>query len=291
MGRDWRFVLRADARTISDRLQEGITLLAQHRKLSGELSPPWPDAVVSACKYGLTLLQQRRETFGRLSQPWSADIVEEMQKGLALIGEIAHVKKQLSVQYSEQIEQLNVPQLQREWTQAEKAMWPMSGLSKRKIRKTLDVAITGEGEPDIAKDLRLWVKVRGLRSEVSALEISPATDGVWAGLKTRPEFAQCALNLRQALASVRSEQPWEDTGFEPIANGRCGEHLAAELSKLRTLKTLDAELKTLNTSVSPRRDCGQDLRLVANFWKPRCDSSRRCAMFENLGRFPATTMP
>lgn len=244
-GRDWRFVLRADARTIADRLQEGIALLAEYRKLSGELSPPWPDTVASACRHGLTLLQQRRETFSDLGQPWPADVVEEVQKGLTLIDEISQMTKQLSVQYGEQIEQLNVMQLQREWTKSEKAMWPMSWLGKRKIRKALDAVIAGEGEPDVAKDLRLWLKIRALRSEVSAIEIGPATSDVWAGLKTKPELAQCALNFRQVLASAPSEQPWEDTGFEPIAGGRCGERLAAELSKLRMLKTLDAELKTL----------------------------------------------
>lgn len=244
-GRDWRFVFRADVRAITDRLQEGATLLAEHRELSGSLSPQWPDAVVSSCQLGLKILQQRRETFAQLGEPWSVDAVEQLQKGLGLLGEIDHVTKHLSVQYSEQVEQLNVTQLQREWTKAEKTIWPISWLGKRKIRRALDAVVIGEGEPDVAKDIRSLVKIRVLRSEVSALDIGSVTDGIWAGLRTRPEFAQCALNFQQSLGAARREQPWEDAGFEFIANGRCGERMAKELTNLRALRVLDAELKEL----------------------------------------------
>jgi very-short-patch-repair endonuclease len=244
-GRDWRFVLRADARLIAERLQEGVVLLAKHREISGELSPQWPDTIVSACQHGLKLLRQRRETFAQVGQPWAADVIEELQKGLGLLDEIGHETKQLSVQYSEEVEQLNVTQLQREWAKAEKAMWPLSWLGKRKIRKAFDRVVAGEGEPDVANDIQSLVKVRALRAQVSAIEIGPATDGVWVGLKTRAEFVHCALNFQQTLISVRGEQPWEDAGFDLIANGRCSDRLANELARLRALKVLDAELMAL----------------------------------------------
>lgn len=246
-GRDWRFVLRADARAIADKLQEGVALLAKHREISKEISPQWRDEVVSACQRGLELLQQYRETHAQLAQPWPADVVDELRKGLGLLDEINQMTRELSVQYSEQVEQLNVTQLQREWGKAEKAIWPLSWLGKRKIRKVLDAVVAGDGEPDVSKDIRSLVKIRALRSAVTAIEIGPATYDIWAGLKTKPEFAQCALNFQQALVSARSEQPWEDVGFDLIASGRCGENLATELSKLRMLKAFDADLKSLES--------------------------------------------
>lgn len=244
-GRDWRFVLRADARAIADRLKEGTALLAQHQALSEALSPKWPDAVVNDSRRGLQLLSRRKETFSQLAQLWSTDVVQELKDGIRLLDQVGETTQQLSVQYSEQVEQLNVTQLQREWAKAEKAIWPISWLGKRGIRKQLDAIVAGEGEPDAAKDIHLLVRIRALRSQAEALEIGSVTDGVWAGLKTRTEFAQCALNFQLALAAARGEQPWLDVGFEPVANGRCGASLCKELARLRMLVSLDADLKTL----------------------------------------------
>lgn len=244
-GRDWRFVLRSDAKTLADRLQEGIALLTEHQVQSAALSPAWPDSVLGACKHGLQLLQSRRETHAQLGQPWAMTTVQELKLGLGLLENIDQETKQLTVQYGEQVEQLNVSQLLREWSKAEKTVWPLSWLAKRKIRKTLDAVVASEGEPDVTRDLRALVKIRALRSEAMALDLNTDTDGLWAGLKTKPDLAHCALRFQTALSVARSEQVWEDTGFEPIADGRCGERLAHELARMRTLHTLDSQLAAL----------------------------------------------
>ncbi|NTV95862.1 MAG: DUF3320 domain-containing protein [Thiobacillus sp.] len=244
-GRDWRFVLRPDAKTVGDRLQEGIALLAEHQKHSMALSPAWPDSVLGACKQGLPLLRSRREGHAQLGQPWAMATVLELKKGLGLLEDIDRETQRLSVQYGEPVEQLNVTQLLREWGKAEKAIWPLSWLAKRTIRKTLDAVVTGEGEPDAGQDLRVLAKIRALRSEAMALDLGAHTDGLWAGLKTKPDLAQCALRFQMALSAARNEQTWADTGFEPIADGRCGERLAQELAKMRSLHTLDSQLATL----------------------------------------------
>ena len=244
-GRDWRFVLRVDARSMAERLQAGAALVTQHREISSQLAPAWPPSVVSACRQGITLLANRRSAHADLGMPWAADVVEELQKGLALLDQIAHATQQLSVPYSEQVEQLNVTQLQREWVKAEKAMWPMSWLGKRKVRSVLDAAVTGENEADAARDLRSLVRIRALRAEVTALEVGPATEGVWTGLKTRREFADAALKFQDILSAARHQRSWDDLGLDAIANGRCGERLAKELGKLRALKALDADIAAL----------------------------------------------
>lgn len=202
--------------------------------------------MIAACKQGLKLLQSRQQTHAQLGQPWAMATVLELKKGLALLENIDRETQQLSVRYSEQVEQLNVNQLQRESTKAEKALWPLSWLAKRTIRKALDAVVSGEGEPDVAKDLRAWVEIRALRSQATALDLGTGTDGLWAGLKTQPDLAQCALRFQMALSAARNDQPWQDTGFEPIADGRCGERLAAELARLRKLHSLDSQLAALD---------------------------------------------
>lgn len=244
-GRDWRFVLRADARSLGERMQAGANLLKQHHDISAQLAAEWPQPVVANCRRGLALLAQRRAAHAGLGMPWAAEMQSELQKGLALLDQITKTTQQLSVTYGEQVEQLNVTQLQRDWAKAEKAFWPMSWLAKRKLRATLEAAVTGEGEPDIARDLRSLVRIRALRSEVQALEIGPGTEGIWVGLKTRPDLAGAALRFQQALAAARQEQHWVDEGLDVVANGRCGERLAKDLERVRALKALDTDIDAL----------------------------------------------
>lgn len=244
-GRDWRFVLRADARSLGERMQAGASLLKQHRDISAQLAADWPQPVVAACRRGLALLTQRRVAHAGLGMPWAAEMQTELQKGLALLDQITKTTQQLSVTYGEQVEQLNVTQLQRDWAKAEKAFWPMSWLAKRKLRATLEAAVTREGEADVARDLRALVRIRALRAEVQALEIGPGTEGIWVGLKTRPDLAGAALQFQQVLAAVRQEQHWVDEGLDVVANGRCGERLSKDLEHVRALKALDADIAAL----------------------------------------------
>ena len=244
-GRDWRFVLRADARSIGERLQAGMGLLNTHRDISAQLAADWPQPVVTASRNGLLLLARRRAAHADLGLPWPADLITELQKGLALLDQVSKTATQLSVPYGEQVEQLNVTHLQRDWAKAEKAIWPMSWLAKRKVRAALESAVTGEGEPDVGRDLRSLVRIRALRSEIHALELGPTTEGVWAGLKTRPEFAGAAMRFQQVLAAARQDQPWTDEALDAVAAGRCGDKLAKELTKVRALKTLDANIAAL----------------------------------------------
>ena len=246
-GRDWRFVLRADARSIGERLQAGVGLLNTHRDISAQLAADWPQPVVTASRNGLLLLARRRAAHADLGLPWPADLIAELQQGLALLDQVSKTATQLSVPYGEEVEQLNVTHLQRDWAKAEKAIWPTSWLAKRKVRAALESAVTGEGEPDVGRDLRSLVRIRALRSEIHALELGPTTEGVWAGLKTRPEFAGAAMRFQQVLAAARQDQPWTDEALDAVAAGRCGDKLAKELTKVRALKTLDANIAALES--------------------------------------------
>jgi len=245
-GRDWRFVLRPDARSLAERCQEGLVLLARHRAITAELSPMWTDIVVADCGRGIDLLRQRRETFEQLDQPWTSDVVDDLNKGLKLLDDINRATRELSVKYNEQVEQLNVNLLQREWAKAEKSIWPISWFGKRRIRATLVSAIAGDGELNLPQDIDLLVRIRTLAAEVSALDIGSPAGDVWAGLKTKVDLAACALGFQKTLTVARAGESWEDAGFEAIAAGRCGMRLNEDLSRLRRLKTLDADLVPLD---------------------------------------------
>jgi very-short-patch-repair endonuclease len=244
-GRDWGFAFRPDARTLLTRMNDGLKVLKEHRAINEQLAPPWSDAVLAQCKKGLSLLADRKRVFAELAQPWPLDVVEELSKGLRLLEKASEGHKRLSVQYGDQVEQLNVHQLQRDWAKAEKAVWPISWFGKRAVSKVMDGAMTGEGKADFANDLKVLVKIRELKSEVCKLEIGPATEGVWAGLKTRPEFAHAALKFQLALAAIHKHESWTDDGFDALASGRCGPRLAAELSRARQLRSLDQEIASL----------------------------------------------
>jgi very-short-patch-repair endonuclease len=249
-GHDWSFVARTDLRAVSSRLEQAKAQLIQHRKLSGALSPSWPESVRSACWKGVKLLAERREIHGRLGRAWSPDLITELDKGLALLERIDRCRKELSVRYRQEVEQLNIAQLTHEWAQATASFWPFSWLGKRNVRKALAVHVEDGIELDVGQDLRLLAEIRLLKEQVSGLDLARETDGVWAGLQTRIEFARMAIRFQSALDAARQGSSWEDVGFEAIANGRCGERLRDELERLRALKRLDADLGELSELTS-----------------------------------------
>ena len=244
-GRDWGFVFRPDARELLNRLQLGMDLVERHAALTNELSPLWSDACLAHCRKGLGMLAEHDRVRAELGKPWSQDVTDELSKGLALIEEVEVQEKRLSVRYGDQAESLNPHQLLREWNKVAKQVWPFSILGKRRIHKALEAAAAGDGRPQLPRDLEALAKIRDLKSEISKLEIGPATDGVWVGLRTRPEFARTALRFQLALVAARQRQPWEDAGFDAIANGRCGDRLAAELQRVRSLRSVDADITAL----------------------------------------------
>lgn len=247
VGHDWSFAAGIDAKEVVSRLNDGVALIAKHQQLTERLSPQWPEKVVSDCSAAIEVLRKRRELFQQLGQPWANDVMEELQTGLVLLARIEHATKSLSVSYADGIEQLNVAQLQREWTKAEQAIWPVSWLGKRGVAKQLQAVASGVEDVDPAKDLSLLMQIRELRFKVGALELGAGVKEVWNGLRTRADFVESAMKFQKTLAAVRAGNSWDDTGFESIAGGRCGPRLQNELSNLRSLRDLDAQLAAMES--------------------------------------------
>ena len=270
-GRDWRFVLHDTELTVAARLRLGAALATKHREITAQLSPGWQTSVVTASQQGMRLLEQRRETYAALAKPYPADVLDGLTNGLALLEQITNAVQKLSVKYGDEIEQINVNQLHRSWIKAEKTLWPLSWFAKRKLRAALDAAIIGAGEPDVASDLAILVRLRALRAKVSALDIATQTDGIWAGLKTRPELAAAAVKLQGALAAAQHDQQWEDTGLDAVTNGRCGDRLARALNQLRLLKRLDAEISALKYLGPPTAGLWAGLETRSEYLKSALD--------------------
>lgn len=254
-GHDWSFVLRLDARALFARIAEGLALVEHHRELTNQMGPLWPEAQIALCHEGLELLRLRRKLHGELGSPWPLNVVEDVNRGLRMLEQMGEVTRRLSVKYGEQVDQLNVHLLAREWRKAEESSWPLSWWRKRSIAKTLESAVASEGTLNVGDDLKLLVTLRDLKAEVHKIEVGPETDGVWAGLRTRPEFARTAAKFQEALAAARGQHRWTDEGFEPVAVGRCGPKLADDLGRMRTIQQLDSRicalehLRTLTTGL------------------------------------------
>ncbi|MBV5329446.1 MAG: DUF4011 domain-containing protein [Chlorobium sp.] len=134
-GRDLQFLLRDDAIEIAERLNEGAKLVTKHQELSSGLSSQWSDVTLNACQRGIELLTRRQEVVALLGASWVPKDIERLKNGLRLFREIDELKQEISVQYSEGIELIEVHQVQREWAKAEKSIWPVSWFRKKKICK------------------------------------------------------------------------------------------------------------------------------------------------------------
>lgn len=238
-GHDWRFILRPDARTLSQRLQDGAALVRRHAELNAQLSEPWPTSVATACTNSLAALAEHRQIHAQLGEPWTPRTVVQLNEGLDLLAQIAQRHAALSVPYDESIEQLDVAELQRKWEQAEQAFWPKSWLGKHKATVQLSGATKGRSQPDVSMDLQHWNAIRALRQQVQAITPAHECASVWAGMNTNEDKVRTAMRWQIALAAVREGRQWEDDGFDAIADGQCGAALQTDLQRARRLRQLD----------------------------------------------------
>ncbi|QXP91948.1 DUF3320 domain-containing protein [Methylococcus capsulatus] len=188
-GRDWRFALRIDARTVGERLKLGVLLVSQYRALQNALSPQSPQPF----------------------EPPETVTDETVKQGVEWLAEIRQAAQQLSVRYCAEVEQLDLPQLNARWAKAEKAFWPRSWFGKRKVRNQLRKVIADGRKPNFAQDIRLLGRIAALRTEGTARieqqladyeDLRETTAGLWMGLKTRIEEVEQALRFQTTIAAA-----------------------------------------------------------------------------------------
>ena len=238
----WGFCALRQSAEICAELKAGGDLLGQHRELSAKMTPAWTVELQTQLLHALDLLEQRRRLHAELGATWPASVSDELERGVQWIDEMTRLREGLSVKYGSGIAQLNVSQLQREWAKAEKAIWPLSWLGKRKVRGALEGAIEGAGEPRVAGDLAALVSINSLREDISQVHPGAAVDGLWAGLKTRTDHARSALKVNGALQAARARRPYSMDGLAPAAEGSCGQRWVTEVKRLTALQDLDRRL-------------------------------------------------
>jgi very-short-patch-repair endonuclease len=217
-GRDWRFVLRPDARAIVESLREGVELVARHRALMAELSPPWPAHLTEAVRQGIKAVNRHREVAG-----------------------------QLSVTYADLGRPLDVERLNAEWAKAEASWFLPKLLGKRAVAKELAPLVPQKSEPQIAADLERLIELRTLEKEIGALAEPLSRTGVpWAGLGTRVEDLEDALRFQAAQSAIREGRAWTEDGLDSVIAGRCGPVMDADLARMREMRDLDAKIASVD---------------------------------------------
>lgn len=286
-GQDWSFCALPGSDTLCAALKAGSELLDQHRALSASMAAPWPLPLQERLAQALELLGRRRTLHAQLHAPWPPLVSDEVERGLQLIAQWQQLRAGLSVPYGAALEQLNVAQLQRDWARADKALWPLSWLGRRKVRAALESAIEGTGEPRIADDLAALVRMKGLREEIEQLNPGAAADGLWAGMRTRLDHARSALQANAALQAARLNQSFSLDGLDAAAQGYCGERWAAEVQRLTALQELDARLAECTALGADSHGLWQGLdtdasalRAALAFERERLDVRQRGALRE-----------
>lgn len=239
---DWSFCALPDSETICAALKTGNELLGQHREISSKMSAPWSAEQQTRMTQAIDLLDKYRALHTELGTPWPPAVSDELERGVQLIEEMNQLRAGLSVKYGSGVGQLNVSQLQRDWTKAEKALWPMSWLGKRKVRSVLEGVIEGTGEPRVADDLSALVRIKNLREEAQQLNPGAAAEGLWAGIKTRVDHVQSALKANMALHAARIRKPFALEGLDAALEGYCGQRWTREVQRLKNLLDLDHRL-------------------------------------------------
>ena len=250
-GRDWRFVLQPDARAVAEGLQRGIGLIAAYRATLARLPDAWASQQVQSLAKGIALVQRAALLRSELTPVWNEAICADLARAIELVNRYQATHSELSLQYKDPLS-LDLLKLQRDWQLADKAGWPGGWLKRRALSTQLQAAANPGGTLDAAQDIQRLVRLAALQAEMKAFSaLTMVTDEVWCALDTDLEAARCAITFQQALAHSQACAPWNDSGFDMVASGRCGAAHQANLLRMRELQSIDLALDKLS-------DLGQD---------------------------------
>ena len=284
---DWSFCALPEHEHVVSELKVGHGLLVQHRELSAKLPAPWPAELQVRLAQALELLEQRQRLHSELGTPWPTTVSDEIERGVQWIDEMAQLRNGLSVKYGAGVAQLNVAQLQREWGKAEKSLWPLSWLGKRKIRNALEAVVEGTGELRVAEDLAALVRIKSLAEEVHQLNPGAAAEGLWAGVKTRTDHASSALKANAALQAARLHKPFSMEGLAAALEGYCGERWAREAQRLKTLLDIDQRLADCAQLSQPSHGLWRGHETDTTLLRAALGFERECLGLQQRGKLQA----
>ncbi|NUU04085.1 DUF3320 domain-containing protein [Herbaspirillum robiniae] len=250
-GYDWRFVLRPDAKAISDSLRKAVPLVERYRKLLGELSAPVSSQILDELRDGIRYLQRDSDLRSNLSQPWNDTLSERLHSAIELLRARQDVVSQLSLVYKDGVSAKIVGELQAALKDLKESPWPVNLLRKRNLAKQLKGLATSAGEPDIDSDIGHLARIDQLTSQIKEFDdLSLPTAGAWAGLKTEIDVARSMHAFQMALRSARERKQWEDVGLDPVSRGLCGEGAREDLQRIRELRQIDQAVTLLRNLAS-----------------------------------------
>jgi len=241
---DWRFVLRPDAKAISDSLRQAVPLVERYRLLLGELSQP--SQALDDLRLGISQLQRDTELRSKLSHPWNPALQERLYNAIELLRTRQDVVSQLTLAYKEAIPAKTVIELQSSLKELRQSAWPLSLLRKRNLAKKLKELATNAGEPDIDGDIGRLAKIDNCTRKIKEFDdLSLPTSNVWVGLKTDIDVAHSLHAFQSALEQARERKPWEDVGLDPVGRGQCGDVAREDLQRMRELRQIDQVIARL----------------------------------------------
>lgn len=241
-GHDWSFFALPQGAEHSAMLKAGTELLVDHRNLSSQMTAPWSLEVQERLQSAHSLLVSRRRIHATLGSPLPVASAELLDQGIKALDERNELLRGLSVKYGPGINGINVSLLLREWVKAERAIWPISWIGRRKVRAQLDAVIEGTGEPRIPDDLAALVRIKSLEIELSQIDLGASEVGYWNGAKTKVDNARSASKANIALHAVRSGKSFSLEGVGAASSGHCGDRWAAEVGRLGELRQHDQRI-------------------------------------------------
>lgn len=244
-GRNLAFIMDDNAEAILSQLRTGANLVERHRELTASLSPGWSASTREDCRRGVSLLEARSAVLAHLPQPWPQQDHSTASNALGLLERYEKAKTSLSIEYSSQLDLLDIYQLHREWQAASASFWPLSWLKKRRILKSILPYCIGSSIPNLEADFPRLVDLRMTSSKLGELKVGEGIKEIWRKEKTDTPSLRALLYLEKALASTRSPHSWHGSEAEPILQGRCGALASQTYALLTELRGLDDQLSGL----------------------------------------------
>lgn len=218
-GHDWGFVLRPDIRSVCEELIKGLHLITTYY-----------------------------DTINQLSRPWRGDEQLKVKHGLEQIEQHLEITKQLSVSYNSSIFELDMIQLKADLEKAEKTIWPLRSIRKRRVHSILAKATEEKKKIDLPGDIEKLAAIQRIETEINCIHGLPGSLGdIWAGIDTNPGDLLTAILFQPVLSEAVNNGIFNSNGnFEPIASGRCGACMASDLERMWALSHLRKDLDRLD---------------------------------------------
>lgn len=246
-GKDWRFVLRPDAKIITDRLRLALPSLMTYRETLNGLSTSLESQHLESMRYGIDQLIRDSNLRIQLSNPCNESICTRLAIGIEMLRNWHELVNEMSLQYKHNISSTTIHQLQLELRQLQQAAWPLNLLRHKALAKKLKQMATSSGEPDVVLDIDSLVKIDQIRTKIKELDdLALVTSNLWSGLKTDYNIIRVFLSFQTALRQARTRGVWEDSALDFVDQGLCGETAKQDLHRMRELSKIELIIKNLS---------------------------------------------